>query len=79
MKRWSQYEGTGRRFSNRALILHVFVCLVFACSVTNAVRGAEATESERLHKLFRGQQVNATPKNPGAYMEGPDREGPQWP
>ena len=70
MKRWSQYEGTGQRFSHRALILPLCACLVIACSVSNGVRAAEAPESERLHKLFRGQPVNATLKNPGAYLEG---------
>ena len=70
MMRWSQYEGTGQPFSNRALVLPLNACLVLAYSVSNAVQAAEASESERLHKLFRGQQVNVTLKNPGAYMEG---------
>ena len=70
MKRRSQHQGTGRRFWNRVVILPLCACLVIACGVTNPVWSADASEDKRLHKLFRGQQVNATLKNPGGYLEG---------
>ena len=70
MKRRSQHEGTGRRFWNRVIILPLCTCLVIACGVTNPVWSADASGDKRLHKLFRGQQVNATLKNPGGYLEG---------
>ena len=70
MKRRSQHEPTSRRLYNRFVILPLGVCLVLAGSVTNPVWCAAAFEDKRLHKLFRGQQVNATLKNPGGYLEG---------
>ena len=70
MKRRSQHEGTGRCFWNRVVILPLCTSLVIACGVTNPVWSADTSEDKRLHKLFRGQQVNATLKNPGGYLEG---------
>ena len=70
MKRRSQHQGTGRRSWKRVIILPLCTCLVITCSVTNSIWSADASEDKRLHKLFRGQQVNATLKNPGGYLEG---------
>ena len=70
MKGRSQHGATSRRFWKRIFILPLCACLVIACGVTNPVWSADASEDKRLHKLFRGQQVNATLKNSGAYLEG---------
>ena len=70
MKRRSQHEATGQHFWNCVGILPLGICLVLAGNVTYPVRGADAFEDKRLHKLFRGQQVNATLKNSRGYFEG---------
>ena len=69
-RRRSQHRGTGRRFWNRVIILPLCAGLVIACGVTNPVWSAGASEDKQLHKLFRGQQVNATLKNSRGYFKG---------